>query len=434
VRAQLAETLRVAQQHPALQAIQERVQNAMQGFGERVEAQAQRAAQRVEAEQRRTIQGLGDQLDQLMERVNQAATSPLESALARIRREFAGMTDQLDMLVLKLAEMDVTAGREQHEAIMALLARIPQQREQLAQAYGPGGRLELGARAEDTERARRREADLSARQYETIQGLQDQLAELRYRPGFFGEGVRPREQRALEYGLTDAEGRRQAERLQEQIRAQQRLNYAAQLFEQVGGNVAQAWTGALTSIADGTRTVSEAFREMARSILQSLAQIAAQEGFRALIRLGVGLIAGGATAGLGGGGVGLGAPAAEGGTSAFDLSMAGTSGGLWGGSGLQHGGIVRRPSFAMLAETGPEAVVPLSRMQEFAQAVGPRAGSQGLGQAGISIINVGTRAEAEAQAAQQRAMGRQAVINYVMQDLQKGEASTLNRTLRTLQR
>ena len=70
-------------------------------------------------------------------------------------------------------------------------------------------------------------------------------------------------------------------------------NYAVGLYEDLAQGVGSAWTSALTSIADGTRTVGEAFREMGRAMLQTMAQIAAQEAFRGLLRLGIGLLTGG---------------------------------------------------------------------------------------------------------------------------------------------
>lgn len=251
--------------------------------------------------------------------------------------------------------------------------------------------------------------------------------------------INARQQARTGQGLfTDEEGRRNARQLLEQQRGLERATYYAGLFEQFGNSVGNAWTQALTSIAQGTQTVSQAFRQMAQSILQSMAQIAAQEGFRALIRLGVGLITGSLTAGAGGGAGAGSTPGSAGGASSFEntsfigsqLGQSSAASSLF--SGLQTGGIVRRPSFHLLGEAGPEAVVPLNRMREFAQSVGPSAGGQAMG--GISIINVATEAEAQRQKSQQESLGRKAVINYVMQDLSQGEGSQISRAIRVLQR
>jgi len=85
--------------------------------------------------------------------------------------------------------------------------------------------------------------------------------------------------------------------------------------------------------------------------------------------------------------------------------------------------------------TSPEYILNQQQMtQMMASAVSraPTAGGQAAGN--ISIINVATREQAELTAAQERARGHQAIINEVMTDLSRGEASMISRTLRTLQR
>ena len=82
----------------------------------------------------------------------------------------------------------------------------------------------------------------------------------------------------------------QLKRLTELREEQERLNHIIGIWGDLSQGVGSAWTNALLSIADGTRTVAEAFREMARSIMQSMIQIASQEAFKAIFRIGVGLI------------------------------------------------------------------------------------------------------------------------------------------------
>lgn|GEM_PF-1294860 len=244
------------------------------------------------------------------------------------------------------------------------------------------------------------------------------------------QGLEAREQRQTGRPLfVDEEGREQARGLLEQRRQYERLQYAAQLFEQLAGNVGQAWTSALQSIADGTATVSQAFQQMARSILQSLAQIASQEAFKALTQLGLRLILGAATGGL--------TPAGGGALSGPETGAASSV-----GAGInpllfaQHGAEVNRPTFAMLGENpamNPEYVVNRLQMDQLLSRA-PSAGGQAAGGAGISIINVATRAEGEKQAAQQRALGKQTIINEVLQELSQGESSKINRAIRNLSR
>jgi len=216
----------------------------------------------------------------------------------------------------------------------------------------------------------------------------------------------------------------------------QQLNYAAGLFQEFGMSVGNAWTQALTGIADHTRTVAQAFREMARSILQSMAQIASQEAFKALIGLGTRLLFGavGGTAGAGtvgaaiGGEVGM---ASGGAPSGF---LSGISAGTYGGAvPMQHGGVITRPTAILAGEnpaTNPEVILNRFQLQALMSG-GPSAGGQAAG--GISIFNSPSRDAAEAEAASQRALGKQVVMNEVMSDLQKGSGSQIGRMLRLMQ-
>jgi tape measure domain-containing protein len=255
------------------------------------------------------------------------------------------------------------------------------------------------------------------------------------------DALNARQQRQTDRPLfVDDQGRERARGLLEEQRRLERLTYTAGLFEQVGNSVGQAWGQALQSISSGTATVSEAFRAMAQSILQSLAQIASQEAFKALISFGVRMILGGATGGLTGTAPGgtdasfLGSTLGTGpeATSIFS-SVGGGAGGGGGAFAFQHGGVVNRPTFSMLGESGPEAVIPLSRMGElFSRA--PSAGGQAVGGAAVTIINVASQQAADTEKIKQEAMGRQVVVNHVLAELGAGEGSKINRAIRNLQR
>jgi hypothetical protein len=165
---------------------------------------------------------------------------------------------------------------------------------------------------------------------------------------------------------------------------------------------------------------------MARSILQSLAQIAAQEGFKALISLGVRAIAGAATSGaVNSGGF-----------------AAGETGGFGSGGDLatvfaQSGAVLRKPTLVLAgesAQSNPEYILNRGHMAELLSSAMKAAPSAGGQAAGVTVINVASKAEAENQKAQQEAMGRQVVVNYILEELGQGESSKVNRMIRTLQR
>ena len=79
------------------------------------------------------------------------------------------------------------------------------------------------------------------------------------------------------------------------ITTQERFNAILQQAERLGDQMAQSLTNGLLSIIDGTHRVGEAFADMAKSMLQSIAQVTLNEGFKTLIRLGIGLAAGAIT-------------------------------------------------------------------------------------------------------------------------------------------
>jgi tape measure domain-containing protein len=243
------------------------------------------------------------------------------------------------------------------------------------------------------------------------QSVTDQLERLRL----------PREER-LEDRLRD-EARRKHITLTPETNAQlqaisqqERFNAVLDLTQRVGENVSQSLGAGLTSIADGTKNVSEAFAQMAKSIIDSLAQIAISEGFKALLKIGLSALSG---AGGGGGFGGEG-----GGAIGGDLGFA------------QGGAIINRPTMLIAGENSlmnPEYVLNRPQMQSLLSAM-PSAGGQATGGAGISIINVASRQEADKQAAQEKSLGRQVVINYVMDELSQGSGSRIAQVLRNGQR
>ena len=77
----------------------------------------------------------------------------------------------------------------------------------------------------------------------------------------------------------------------------------------------------------------------------------------------------------------------------------------------------------------PEVVLNRQQMQNM---FGGNGGQSQQSQ--VSIHNYPSKAAAEQGAAQQRAMGQQAIVNAVLDELSTGESSKINRSLRALQR
>lgn len=426
-RKSLEVTLQELARHPALQDLQEKFQNALQGLGEAAAQQSQVAFDRVNDQMRLRIEQMGDQIEQIGERIAGAGLDPLSAALAAIRREFAGMVNQLDAFQRALEELAKTATAERQVEIAAQLDTIEAIRQQTQEGRDRREaqarfRLEFLPSLEEP-RAQSEELDAMRNQLEDMR-----IQRLNQQQGPFGMGrVQTRQERQMMERFTP-ENREEAEQLQAQLRAQERLNYAAGLFAEVATDVGTAWTRALFSIADGTQTVSQAFEQMAQSILRSMAEIAAQEGFKALLRLGIGLIAGGVTGGLGGGGM----------MGSTGLMYEGAGAGFAPATpppiGFQHGGQVNRPTLAMIGEGAhnPEYVLnsrQMNQMMSEAVSRGASAGNQA-----VSIFNYPSKAAAEEAASRERSLGREVVLNEVMSDLRRGESSIINRTLRTLQR
>jgi len=218
------------------------------------------------------------------------------------------------------------------------------------------------------------------------------------------------------------------------ITAQERFNEIMQVTERIGDTAAQTITQGLLSIVDGTERVSDAFRLMAKSILDSVAQIALNEGFKLLIQVGIRAIgaafAPGAIGGATGGGLSFGG---GGGGSGF------LGGGTVGGESFitaQGGAIVNKPTAILAGENpamNPEYVLNRPQMQALmsgAMRAAPTAGGQAMG--GVTVINVANREQAAQEAARERALGKAVIINEVLNEISQGSGSRIARTLQAL--
>jgi tape measure domain-containing protein len=214
----------------------------------------------------------------------------------------------------------------------------------------------------------------------------------------------------------------QDEAVLKQITAQERLNTIMVTAQRIGDSAAQTITNGLMNIVGATQNVSEAWRAMAKSILDSVAQIALNEGFRTLIRLGLGLVAGA---------VGSSATGALAGNTTLNSPTYINA--LVGGAkaGAQGIGPIHHPTMILAGEnpsTTPEYLLNRSQMQSLLGA-GPSAGGQAAG--GISIINVASKQEGESLAARERAMGKQVIVNYILEELSAGSGSRISQAMRS---
>jgi len=207
------------------------------------------------------------------------------------------------------------------------------------------------------------------------------------------------------------------------ITEQERFNEIMQATERIGDAAAQSLTQGLLSIIDGTERVSDAFRLMAKSILDSVAQIALNEGFRTLIRLGLSAISG-AIAPASGAAFSNAGASAGGGGGGFEILMA------------QGGAVVNKPTAIMAGENpamNPEYVLNRPQMQALmsgAMRAAPSAGGQAMG--GVTVINVANRQQADQEAARERALGKAVIINEVLNEISQGSGSRIARTLQAL--
>ena len=337
-------------------------------------------------------------------------------------------------------------------AAMAVGTQYEAETKKLAETVGNLAKLQerLNREAAASEHVGMAAVKAATEEEAALQTLRENLEQARTPRG--GEGFpfeRTREelrlQQRTEKDILTPAGQQEAEDIQQARLAQEQLNYAVDLFEDLAGGVGSAWIQALTSIVDGTKTVSEAFRAMGQSILKTMADIAAQEATKSFIRLAGAVLTTALTGALtptaapteGGGGLATFIGQTLG--SQADLGLGGMGGGAatspYAFGEFQHGGIIHSPTRLLAGEnpsTAPEAIFNRQQLQSL---FGGGAGglSQGANK-GISIINVASREQAEQTAAQERGLGREVVLNYIMQDLSQGEGSKVNQMMRRLQR
>ena len=151
--------------------------------------------------------------------------------------------------------------------------------------------------------------------------------------------------------------------LQTQLAGLQRLTLLKGLFSDIFGGLERAIATSITGVIQGTTSLQQAWNNLAQSITISIEEVlikrafkALEDGFSAMLdEMDARVIVSAAIrfiAGLFGGSLGAGLGAS---TEYTGITPQGAGVG-------QTGGIVTRPTMAMIGEAGPEAVVPLDRM------------------------------------------------------------------------
>lgn len=179
----------------------------------------------------------------------------------------------------------------------------------------------------------------------------------------------------------------------------------------------------LTDIVSGTKSVSQGFSDMAKSVLQSLEQMLIKfyivtpifQAFQASLGGGLGSL-------LGGGAAAAALPLP--GAGNFIGPVASARGNIFDGGNVipfARGGIVGGPTMAPMAlmgEAGPEAIVPLRRGADGNLGIA----SSGSGGGGNVEIHYHNAPQVAQQTEQQRSNGRR--IDVVFADAVAGAAST----------
>lgn len=449
-----------------------------------------------------------DAAEQFTMRLSAGGLRPLEADLARIRLEFAKMAEQMVAVIAKLQEARKGATTEQQAIIDQLIKqfqglqggvepgmeraleerrtragreRIQGLEDELARLNTPTRRegfpTEL-PREQQTRFQKAEEASVTEEQRKRIGELREAILaqeQLNYEIDVFrqlGQSVasawsgvmqkifepaQDNTERVMQ--MTEITGKLATaqQHLSDLRMSQARINREAlssgaqeQMRQAMADSeksvrVLEAQRQALQNVSHETNRVAAAFREMARSILQSMAQIATNEAFKMLMGIGSQALRSwlGATTPTQ---AGEGAHAAAFGTQSFPAGAFGGDEDGGGGAGstaigavsavagiaslfFQHGGYVNKPTMAILGEAGGEYVVPEYKMANIIGA-SMRAGAANSDGGGVSIHNHPNKESAERGAAQDRAAGRQAIVNEVLSDLNRGESSQIQQVLR----
>ena len=341
-------------------------------------------------------------------------------------------------------------------AAMAVGTQYEAETKKLAETVGNLTKLQerLNREAAASEHVGKAAVKAATEEEAALQTLRENLEQARIPPhggGFPFERTREelRLQQRTEKDILTPAGQREAEDIQKAYHAQQQLNFAVEVWWDLSQSIGQSWSQSLQGVIEGTQSVSQAFAAMGKAILKTLADIAAQQATMALFKLGAGLLTGALTGAVtptateSGGGGGLATFIGQTLGSQADLGLGGLGGGAatspYAFGEFQHGGLINRPTMALLGEgtKNPEWVFNNQQLQSVMTSAvqsGAAAGGQGRQGAHVSVHNYPSKAQAEEGAARDRQMGHTAIVNEILADLSQGEGSRVSQMIRKLQR
>jgi tape measure domain-containing protein len=394
------------------------------------EQAAAKAAREAEAARKRALQEAAQEQEQY------------QAAIDRVRMSLAGQQDAAVATLTRLAEAYQHTGEAQDRLTAAKLAAQFQDNEQIQVLAAQVTALSEEAEATHSSyiaivqrtNALREASDAQ----EAFQAKLDQATARLQAPKEEREEVQLRLQARTQGIELTPEQEQQLDRLTTLRQEQARLNDVIGVWRDLSQGVGSAWTQALTSIAEHTATVSEAFAAMGKSIMKTMADIAAQKAFAAIFQIGTSLLtsaflpggagaAGGGLALAGGGALGGGGAMAGGGGGGLFAGLMGASAPL---TPFQHGGVVNSPTRAILGEAGREHILPAAQFDALRSQAESRAPNVSL--TPPTVILVDSRAQAEQMAANERLNGHQVIIREVMADVAKGSGSQIFRGLRQI--
>jgi len=284
----------------------------------------------------------------------------------------------------------VRPAREEEAAIQAQIGAVSRQRAVAAEELY--GRLNQGTLEESSEYARKlREAvtdadlalikltsdlrDVSARV--PTEGLAEGLARVRYEAELVGTtfDTTGAEIHLYTQALMEAQARgdttsETVQRLRERLEELKGLREVKGMVSDIFGALNRAMSTAITGIIQGTTTAKEAWHNLGQSMILAVNEMIVKRAFkaleagfdamldamdaRAMVSIALQMIL---QAFGGGSGGSLTQLAGPGSTGTANANIQAGGGAEWGY--MQRGGVVTRPTRAIVGEAGPEAIIPL---------------------------------------------------------------------------
>lgn len=283
--------------------------------------------------------------------------------LIRLGDEIAEL--ELRLAQLRIDETLVPALRELDQVRLAGIIRSTEAVEGELQAVTAAARAAASAFGPFAARTQELAARMRELREETVlDRLSDEFRRAENATALFGSAAEEVQRKiaALKTAIVALreQGLAPTEQLVEDLRGTllelERLEAIKEVFQGLFGAVNDGIRSTVRGVLEGTQTMEDAFNRMARNIAISLIEHVILGGLTkveaALIQLAAPALAGSSATGVISSllAAGFGVPRTVPATGTSTMAPV---------AGFQHGGLVRRPTVAMIGEAGPEAVVPL---------------------------------------------------------------------------